>query len=135
MYRIYNIKNKKWITNNIYLSPYPQNEVYTLQKGIFGKEKLKLENIDDYVVHYDVGIVDKNDTLVFEGDYIEAKISEDKVIRGVVAFANELASYILLCLDEDYYYVLGEHVKENIKVVGNVFDNNEKEEQNSKQTL
>lgn len=125
MYRVFNKKERKWV-DNVYLSPYPCNKLYTLKKNIFGKEKLILESSDNYVIHQCTGIVDKNDKLIFEGDYIEAEISEDKVTCGIVIFSNELSRYVILSLDEDYYYTLGNHRKENIEVIGNILSDYER---------
>lgn len=123
MYRIYNTKEQKWmVRSDIYLSPCPYNDLYILKRNIFGIKKLKLVPNDEYVIHKYTGILDKDKFLVFEGDYIKALVSEDRTVIGLVVFAPELASYIILCNDSDEYFTLGTQVSEYIEVIGNVFD-------------
>jgi len=119
MYRVYDVKNKKWITDNVYMSS--NCDLYILKTSIFSGAKLELLE-GEYVYHNSIDLYDKSNTLVYEGDYIEAKVSEDKTVIGLVAYAHELSSYVILCVDSDEFYTLGSEVKEYIKVVGNVFD-------------
>ena len=77
---------------------------------------------DRYICHKDIELYDKENVLVYEGDYLEAKVSEDKTVVGLVAYAHELSSYVILCVDSDEFYTLGSEVTEYIKKVGNVFD-------------
>ena len=130
LFRVYDKKNKKWIKDNIYLTPSPnclECDLYVLKKNIFGVEKLKLIPYDRYVIHRDIELYDKEDELVFEGDYIKAKVSENKTVIGLVVYAQELSSYVILCIDSDEFYTLGSEVTEFIEVIGNVFDGYEKE--------
>lgn len=120
MFRVYDKYEKCWVKDNIFITP--NNEIYVLKKNLFG-EKLKMASTERYVYHKDVGLLDTDDVLIFEGDMVEAKVSEDKTVTGMVAYAHELAAYVILCSGCDEYYVLGESVCEFVKVVGNVFDN------------
>lgn len=120
MFRVYSKKDKKWVTNKIYMSP--DGDLYILKNSIFSGVKLELLQEVLYIYHNDIGLYDKEDVLVYEGDYIEAKISDDKTVIGLVAYAHELSAYVILCVDSDEFYTLGSEVTEYIKVVGNVFD-------------
>ena len=74
------------------------------------------------MVHRDIELDDKDGVLVYEGDYVEAQVSEDRIVRGLVSYACEISSYVLLCFDSEEYFTLGSEVSEFIKVIGNVFD-------------
>jgi hypothetical protein len=103
MYRVYSKKDKKWVTDKIYMSP--NGDLYILKNSIFSGAKLELLDEGMYVCHDDINLYDKNDVLVYEGDYIEAKVSEDKTVIGMVAYAHELSSYVILCVNSDEFYI------------------------------
>lgn len=128
MFRVYSIKEKRWMRDNVYLSPYI-NDLYVSKRNVFGRKKLKLESIDDYVIHKNSGLFDKYESPIYEGDYVKAQVSEDKTVIGMVVFAPELASYIILCDDTSQWFSLGSEVSKHIQVIGNAFDgyeNNDK---------
>lgn len=130
MYRCYDTFDKKWIKDNIYLSPY--GELYIFKKKFFGRSKLNILSNERYIVHKYIGLVDKDDVSVYEGDIVEAQVDKDKIVQGVVAFATELSAYIILCSNVDEFYTLGTEICQYIKVIGNVFDNeDENKEQGS----
>ena len=121
MYRVYDNDKKVWLKDNIYLSP--NNELFKIKKSVLGMVKtLLILSQDRYIYHQDIMLNDKNDTLVYEGDYILAKVAEDKEVVGLVAYAHELSSYVILCVDSDEFYTLGSNVSLEIEVIGNVFD-------------
>lgn len=136
MFRVYDIEEKHWIEENIFMSL--NGNLYILNNNnylIFNTDKLKLL-LDDgrYVCHQDVSLYDKDGLLVYEGDYLKAKVSDDKTVIGLVTYAHELSAYVILCVDSDEFYTLGSEVTEYIEVIGNVFDGYE-EEKDGKQTL
>jgi hypothetical protein len=124
MFRVYNIEEKKWVKDNIYMST--NGDLYTLinnNKVIFNADRLSLlKNDDRYVCHRAINLYDKDELMVYEDDYLRAKISEDKEVIGLVTFAHELSAYVILCVDSDEFYTLGSEVCDLIEVVGNVFD-------------
>ena len=125
MFRVYNTEKKQWVKDGVYLNPY--GELFLIKSSLFGRVKIPLALSDDkYVYHQDINLCDKNDVLVFEGDYIKASVSEDKEVVGMVAYAFDLSAYVILCVDSDEFYTLGTQVCEYIEVVGNVFDGYEK---------
>jgi hypothetical protein len=79
-----------------------------------------------YVYQKYIELNDKNEMPIYIGDYLEAKVAEDKIVRGMVTFAEELSAYIILCFDTDEYFTLGTDVCELIEVVGNVFEDTNK---------
>lgn len=127
MHRIYNIKTKKWETDNIFIAP--NDDLYTMKRTIFCKKELIPISDEDYVIHRDIELFDKNVKLVYEGDYIRARVSDDKTVIGLVTYAHELSSYVILCFGSDEYFTLGSEICEYIEVIGNVFDGYDEEEQ------
>ena len=120
-YRVYDTEKKKWVQDNIYLTP--NGELFLIKKSMFGTVKVPLAlSQERYVCHQDINLYDKDETLVYEGDYIRANVTEDKVVVGLVAYAHELSAYVILCVDSDEFYTLGSSVSTEITVIGNVFD-------------
>lgn len=119
-YRVYNIKEKRWIDNDVYLTP--DGELYIMNRSVFGRTKLSELSRDRYKYHRAIDLRDKNNVQVYEGDYIQAQVDEDRSVIGMVAFAFELSSYVILCVDSEEFYTLGSEVVEFIQVIGNVFD-------------
>lgn len=133
-YRVYDTKQNCWVLNNIYLSP--SGELYEISKSFLGIVKLSSAlNEDRYIYHRAIDLNDKYGTLIFEGDYIKAHVSEDKTVIGIVAFAQELAGYVILCDETDEFYMLGTDICEMIEVVGNVFDGTNEGEQDGYEAL
>ena len=125
-FRVYDNEQKKWIKDNIYLSP--DDGLFLIKQSLFGMVKVPLAlDSDRYIYHRDIGLYDKDGITVYEGDYIYARVAEDKEEIGLVAYAAELSAYIILCVDSDTFYTLGSNVSEEISVIGNVFDGYEKQ--------
>lgn len=129
-YRVYDNEQKKWLKDNIYLNP--DGELFLIKKSLFGMVKVPLAlSQDRYIYHEDVSLTDKTGRAVFEGDYIKAIVgkvnendenSEDKIEIGLVCYAHDLSAYIIVCVDSDIWYTLGNSVCESIEIIGNVFD-------------
>ena len=119
MLRVYDNEQKQWVKDDIYLNT--NDELFLIKKSLFGMTKIPLDS-DTYVWHKDIDLYDKNNVLVYEGDYIKAKVSDDKEVIGMVAYAFDLSGYVILCVDSDEFYTLGNSVSSLIEVVGNVFD-------------
>ena len=133
-YRVYDTNEKKWIKANIYLNP--NDELFLIKRGLFGTIKVPLAlDSDKYIFHQDVKLYDKRNKLVYEGDFIKAKIDKDKEEIGLVTYAHELSAYIILCVNSDTFYTLGNSVSSEIEVIGNVFDGYKEEKKDGKQTL
>ena len=133
-YRVYDTKEKKWIWNKVYLTP--SGELYIINQSVLGWTKMPLAlSQERYVYHKAIDLWDKNQNQVFEGDYIQAQVEEDRAVIGLVVFAPELSAYIILCRDSDEFYTLGKEVCDLIEVVGNVFDGCDEVNQNDEQAL
>jgi hypothetical protein len=118
-YRVYDKKKKKFVTDNIFLTP--DGELIESKRSLFGN-KLTFVDQDRYVYQKYIELDDKNGTPIYMGDYLKAQVSEDREINGLVTFSTELSSYVILSFDTDEYFTLGESVREFIEVSSNVFD-------------
>lgn len=118
-YRVFDKKKKKFVTDNIFLTP--DGELIESKKSLFGN-KLTFVDQNRYVYQKYIELNDKNDAPIYMGDYVKAQVSEDREITGLVTFVHELSGYVILCFDSEEYFTLGESVKEFIEVTGNVFD-------------
>lgn len=118
-YRVYDKKKKKFTTDNIFLTP--DGELVEPKKSLFGN-KMTFVDQNRYVYQRAIGLADKNNVQIYVGDCLKAQVSEDKEIKGIVTYSEQLSSYVILNFESDEYYTLGESVKEFIEVDGNVFD-------------
>ena len=137
MYRVYDKKKKRFVQNNIYLTP--DGELIESKKYPFGN-RLTFVQEGRYVFQKAIDLADKNGVEIYIGDHLRAQVAEDKVVTGIVTFAEELSAYIILCFDTDEYFTLGTQVCDLIEVVGNVFDEpkrekDKKEKKHGKQSL
>lgn len=119
-FRVYDKKKKRWITDKVYLTP--EGDLFKLGKSMLGWSKPTFISENRYVYHNTIGLEDKDGCPIYMGDYLEAQVAEDRIVKGIVTFANELSAYIILCFDSDEYFTLGSEVSNYIKVIGNVFD-------------
>lgn len=122
-YRVYDKKKKKFVTDNILLTP--DGELVESKKSLFGN-KLTFVDQNRYVYQKYIELNDKNNTPIYIGDTLKAQVADDRTAHGVVTFAEELSAYIILCFDPDEYFTLGTDVCNLIEVVGNVFDDSKK---------
>lgn len=118
-FRVFDKKKKKFVTDNIFLTP--DGELVESKKSLFGN-KITFIDQNRFVFQKYIELNDKNDVPIYVGDMLEAQVSEDRMIQGMVTFSPELSSYIILCFDSEEYFTLGESVRNLISVVGNVFD-------------
>lgn len=134
MFRVFDTEKEIWLKNDIYLTS--DGRLFKIKQSLFGMIKVPLElSSERYVYHKSVNLIDKDGYEIFEGDYIEAKVSNDKTVIGLVCYAEELSAYVILCADSNEFFTLGSEVCDYIKVIGNVFDGYEEGEQNGQQTL
>lgn len=122
-YRVYDKKRKKFASDNVYLTP--DGELVESKKSVFGN-KMTFVDQDRYIFQQSIELFDRNNTEIYIGDVLEAEVADDRTVRGIVVYASELASYVILCFDSDEYFVLGESVCGLIEVIGNVFDDSQK---------
>jgi len=122
-YRVYDKKKKKFVIDNVYLTP--DGELVESKKSLFGN-KMTFVDGNRFVYQRYIGLEDKNNVPIYIGDTLEAVVAEDRIVKGVVTFAEELSAYIILCFDPDEFFTLGTDVVQFISVVGNVFDEDKK---------
>lgn len=118
MYRIFDNKEKVWVREGIYLSP--NNDLSTSKRALFGTEKLSLVSEQRYILHRDIGLRDKNNIAIFEGDICKV---ESINVTGVVVYAYDHASYYLLDYANSKYYTLGIEQCKMVEVIGNIIEN------------
>lgn len=118
MYRVYDNKENTWLREGFYLSP--NGDMYIFEKSLFSS-KLVLVSEQRYTVQNGIGMNDKNNKPIFEGDI--CKITVRNVI-GVITYIPEHASYYLLDNKNFKYYPLHEKsVGEYAEIIGNVCEN------------
>jgi hypothetical protein len=118
-FRVYDKKKKKFVQDNIFLTP--DGELVESKKSLFGN-KMTFVDQNRFVYQRDIGLSDKDGVDIYIGDYLEAVVENDEVVRGLVSFAEEMSSYVIFCFENDKWYMLGNDICDRIKVVGNVFD-------------
>lgn len=120
-YRVYDTQECEWIRDNIYLNP--DGDLFLIKKSIFGRTKKPvLLDSDRYVWHQDIELYDKNEDLIYIGDYVRAQVEENRFVIGVVACAQDPAAYAILCEDIKECFILGSEVCQFVEIIGNVFD-------------
>lgn len=122
-YRVYDKKKKRFVTDNIYLTP--EGDLVESKKSLWGN-KMTFVDQNRFVYQRYIGLEDLDNHPIFIGDYLEAVIADDEIIVGIVTFAEELSSYILWCFDNEKWFTLGTDVCDRIRIVGNVFDDERK---------
>ena len=118
-FRVYDKKKRKFVTNNVFLTP--DGELVEPKKSLFGN-RMTFVDQNRFVYQKSTELRDKDDKEIFVGDYLSAEVSDDRVVEGIVTFAEELGSFVILCFDIDEYFVLSQSVCDHIQIVSNVFD-------------
>lgn len=116
MFRVYDNIGRKWVDNSkILLSP--QGQLVEIKRKLF---ITKLTWIGEkYSYQNSIGVFDKNEQMIFEGDIIEAN---NKI--GIVVYSEQLLSYIAINKKDNKYYPLNDKFcEEKVQVIGNNFDN------------
>ena len=131
MYRVFDKRKKQWVNNVVKDA---QGDLYKVKRSIFGKKLIYLDQ-DEYVCHNAFDLYDKNNVQVFEGDYLRAEIDKNKVVTGLVFFANNLSSYVILVESTQNFFTLGSEITEFIEVVGNALEGFKEEFQDGQQSL
>ena len=75
-YRVYDKKKKKFITDNIFLTP--EGELVESKKSLFG-DKLTFVDENRYVYQKAIGLVDRNGKDIYIGDHLEANVEKQSV--------------------------------------------------------
>lgn len=117
-FRVYDDYEKHWANGEFCLSNL--GDLFKINKTMFGKDKLELLSSNRYITHKYIGACDKYGTPIYEGDI--CRNTEDNDIEGVVAYSEDHASYYVFDNKYNAYYGLVEANREEMVVVGNVFD-------------
>ena len=128
-YRVYDKKRKKFITDNIFLTP--DGELVESKKSLFGN-KMTFIDKNRFVYQRYIGLSDRDNNAIYIGDVLEARVTDDEIVTGIVSFAEELSSYIIFCDCNEKWYTLGTEICDRIRVIGNVFDDENKGKKDEK---
>lgn len=120
MFRVRDIKENKWLRGDYFISQ--NSDLLMLEKKSFGRENLSLMSDTRYVWQQDTGYDDKNGQRIYEGDICKITVGDEHIIC-VVAYIPSRASYMLLDNKYSAYYTFHNEVREQIEIVGNVFEN------------
>lgn len=118
-YRVYDKKRKKFVTDNIFLTP--DGELVESKRSAFGS-KMTFVDGNRFVYQKSTELRDRDDAEIFVGDYLSAEVSDDRTVEGLVTFAEELGSFVILCFDTDEYFVLSKSICSKIQITKNIFD-------------
>lgn len=120
MFRVYDNVNKKWIRKEILLSM--DEELMMCEDALFGTNKIRPLSDEKYTWHQSIGVYDKCGKMIYEGDICEIEL-EGETIHCLVAYVHERASYMFLDYEYSAAYGFYKEINNQIKIVGNVFDN------------
>lgn len=85
-FRVYDTEKERWVKDKVYLSP--EGEMFIIKHSIFGWNRIPLALSEDrYILHKAINLHDKNNNMVFEGDYIRAEVDSNKFVTGIVTYA------------------------------------------------
>ena len=118
MFRVYDNVTHKWCADEFCLSSY--GDLFIVKNTVFGNDKIELVSENRYTVHNYIGANDKYGNPIFEGDIV--RHTEDDDISGVVAYHAEHAEYYVFDEKHGAYYILIAENRDEMQVVGNVFD-------------
>lgn len=118
MFRIYDKKDKKWIRHDIFLTQ--NGDLAVIKSRILTGKKIKLLSSQRYQYHMDIGLRDKLNHLIHEGDI--CKIDNGQI--GLIIYFAEIASFVFVDYSNNKYYPLSKKLcNSKIQIVGNCFDN------------
>lgn len=121
MFRLYDREAQDWVDDdNVAITP--DGDIILIKDGLFGTNRIEYGNDARYTYHNDIGLFDKEDNLIYEGDF--CKSNDDRT--GLIYYSEEKAAYIFLDLNKNEYLDLGKVIcSQWLTVIGNVFDNPE----------
>lgn len=117
MFRVYNRKTDNWIydLSDIYMNH--EDELVKIKKGLFGRKIQLLPS--EYIVQMSTNVYDTKGNMIFEGDIIK-----NGNVEALVTYVKDKLSFVALDRKKYRYYLLTEDIcREQIEVIGNVFDN------------
>lgn len=122
MFRVYDNKENNWVNKDVLLAR--NDDLFRRDDALFSTSKLNLMSDKRYTWQQSIGFYDSNGKIIYEGDICEVNVN-DETIYCLVAYIHERASYMLLDNKYSKAYGFYKEVTDLIKVVGNVFDNND----------
>lgn len=121
MFRVRDKIQNKWVEDGVYLCL--DDGFSAVKKGAFGSKKILPVSDGRYVYHRDIGLLDCDKTLIYEGDIVRVEFEDDSIFNMLVTYISDIASYVLLEFNKYEYFPININNCKHIKVIGNVFDN------------
>ena len=120
-FRGFNNFNNGWIYGSL-VEIYEDCHILKEGKTFFDRHtKVDKDSIGQYT-----GLKDKYNTEIYEGDILELTYFDDSKAEMYVSYLDDLAKFILRDLKEqNKYFNIEFFDKENIEVIGNIFENKE----------
>lgn len=116
-YRCYDTEEQKWV-KNFYITP--DGSMFTFKKKLFGSN-LEPMPTNRYVLHRCIEETDRNGKKMYEGDIVVN--TEDSDVKGVIAYSSDHAAYYIFDKKHNSYYGIINASRDEMEVIGNVFDN------------
>lgn len=128
MFRVFDTLNGVWCDPHEILVSCYDGKLLTCGNAVFGLRKLTDLQEGRYIVHECIGVCDKEETPIYEGDICKLESSSGDCIYCTVAYEPNRAAYLLFDEEHEVYYQFDEYIVNDMTVIGNVFDNPEMSE-------
>ncbi len=128
-FRFWNKKTSAFITTVRKETDTEEDYVMSLDGNLHGVSigdgQCFVLNRNDFVIQQFTGLKDSKGKEIYEGDIIECNKSSMLGVDRITEVKQDLETggYYPFCLKENGEYYCGEHDSENIKVIGNIFEN------------
>lgn len=112
--------NGKWLEGDLLCAVYLDG---TRDYSITSRESNVVECylVDTSTLGEYVGLNDKSDTKIFEGDKVRLPIEDDEII-GIIKWDDYMARFIADVDDGFFIYPLSKRHAEKLEVIGNIHD-------------
>lgn len=114
-YKVFDNKENHWVKDDFYIAP--NGDMFISKKMPFGTARLSKAQNERYAIYCSVDVFDMHGTRIYEGSVCKFADSDD---YGVVAYAEQHASYYLFDEKNEQYYPLNAAACKQLEVIGHV---------------